>query len=63
MENLINIVKNNVEKRRPANIEDVKRMMTEEREAIPQQTLINLVNSMQQHCISCIKGKGEIKRY
>jgi len=63
MENLINIVKNNVEKRRPANIEDLKRMMIEEWEAIPEQTLINLVNSMQQRCMLCIKAKGERIKY
>ena len=63
MENLIKIVKNNVEKRRPANIEDLKQMMTEEWEAIPQQTLINLVYSMQQRFILCIKAKGERIKY
>jgi hypothetical protein len=63
MENLINIVKKYVEKRGPANIEDSKQMMTEEWEAIPQQTLINLVVSMQQRCILCIKAKGERIKY
>ncbi len=39
-------------------------MMTEEWEAIPQQTVINLENSMQQRCILCIKANGErMKHY
>lgn len=63
IENLFSIIKNNVEKRRPENIEDLKQMMSEEWEAIPQKTLINLVNSMQQRCNSCIIATGERIKY
>jgi hypothetical protein len=63
IKNLINIVKNNVEKQKPGNIEDLKQMMTEEWEAIPQQTIIDFANSIQQRCVLCIKANGERIKY
>jgi len=46
IENLWSIVKRNVEKRMPRNLEDLERMMVEEWNNIPDETIINLVKSM-----------------
>ena len=46
IENLWGLVKRNVEKRKPRNLEDLKVFMVEEWEKIPQETIKNLINSM-----------------
>ena len=59
IENLWSIVKRNVEKRMPRNLEDLKRMMVEEWNNIPDETIINLVKSMKNRCQLVIKNNGE----
>ena len=39
-------MKNNVEKRMPQNVDELKQFMVEEWEKIPQETIKNLINSM-----------------
>lgn len=63
IENLWNIVKNNVEKRRPQNINELKQMMVEEWNAIPTKILKNLAMSMTTRCKLCIEAKGERIKY
>ena len=59
IENLWSIVKRNVEKRMPRNLEDLERMMVEEWNNIPDETIINLVKSMKNRCQLVIKNNGE----
>jgi transposase len=59
IENLWSIVKRNVEKRMPRNLEDLERMMVEEWNNIPDETIINLVKSMKNRCQLVNKNNGE----
>ena len=59
IENLWSIVKRNVEKRMPRNLEDLERIMVEEWNNIPDETIINLVKSMKNRCQLVIKNNGE----
>lgn len=59
IENLWSIVKSNVEKRMPKNIEELKRFMVEEWRNVPESTLVNLVKSMRRRCELIIQSNGE----
>src|SRR6185437_16460421 len=48
IENLWNIVKTNVERRKPKNCKDLEQFMTEEWDNIPNTVLINLIDLMKQ---------------
>ena len=58
IENMWQIVKNNVEKRMPQNVAELKQFMTEEWEAIPQETVNNLVRSMKKRCNLVLEKNG-----
>ena len=53
------IMKNNVEKRMPQNIDELTRFLAEEWEAIPQETVNNLVASMKNRCESVLEKNGD----
>ncbi len=59
IENLWAIVKRNVELRRPKNLSELEHFLGEEWGNIPNSLLINLVNSMSQHCKEVIEKNGE----
>lgn len=59
IENLWAIVKRNVELRRPKNLSELELFLGEEWEKIPNNLLINLVNSMPQRCREVIEKNGE----
>jgi transposase len=59
IENMWHIVKNNVEKRMPRNIEELKRFMTEEWDAIPDETVKNLILSMRNRCELVLEENGD----
>jgi hypothetical protein len=59
IENLWNIVKTNVEKRWPKNFNQLERFMVEEWKKIPEETLVNLVGSMNKRCRLVIEKNGE----
>ena len=59
IENLWAIVKRNVEKRMPKNLDDLKQFLVEEWDLIPDSLLINLVNSMKNRCTLIIENNGE----
>jgi DDE superfamily endonuclease len=59
IENLWSIVKGNVEKRMPKNIQELRCYMAEEWRDIPKSTLINLVQSMRHRCELVIQANGE----
>jgi transposase len=59
LENLWSIVKGNVERRMPNNLDDLRRFMMEEWEKIPTSTLNNLVGSMKGRCQLIINYGGE----
>lgn len=59
IENMWQIMKNNVEKRMPNNIDQLTRFMTEEWEAIPQAIVNNLVSSMKHRCESILEKNGD----
>ena len=59
IENLWSIVKHNVEKRFPRNIDELNQYMTEEWEKIPESFLVNLVQSMKTRCQLVIEKNGE----
>ena len=63
IENLWAIVKKNVEKRMPQNIEDLEQFMKEEWQNIPNSVIINLVDSMSRRCQSVIERNGERINY
>ena len=63
IENLWAIVKRNVEKRMPRNIEDLEQFMKEEWQNIPDSIVINLVNSMSRRCQSVTERNGERINY
>ncbi len=59
IENMWQIMKNNVEKRMPQNIDELTRFLAEEWEAIPQETVNNLVASMKNRCESVLAKNGD----
>lgn len=59
IENLWQIVKSNVEKRMPKNLNDLEKFMTEEWNLIPESVILNLVNSMRPRCELIIENNGE----
>lgn len=59
IENLWGLVKRNVEKRKPKNLDDLEKFMIEEWELIPDEVINNLVMSMRARCEEVIKVKGE----
>ena len=58
IKNMWQIMKDNVEKRMPQNIDELTRFLAEEWEAIPQETVNNLVNSMKNRCESVLAKNG-----
>jgi len=63
IENLWRIVKLNVEKKSPKNLEELKKLLVEEWEKITNETLKNLVNSMQSRLQKTIEVKGSLIKY
>ena len=59
IENLWGLVKRNVEKRKPRNLEDLKVFMVEEWENISDEVINNLVRSMRTRCEEVIRLNGE----
>lgn len=59
IENLWNIVKTNVEKRSPENLDKLELFMEEEWGAIKKTTLINTVKSMRNRCKLVIENNGD----
>jgi len=63
IENLWGLLKRNVEKRKPRNLEDLERYMVEEWEQIPDFVLQNLIDSMPTRCEEVIRLQGERINY
>ena len=63
IENLWELLKRNVEKRRPQNSEDLERLMVEEWEQIPDFVLKKLIESMPARCNEIIRLQGERINY
>jgi len=59
IENMWYIVKNNVEKRMPRNINELKQFMTEEWDAVPEATVQNLISSMKKRCEFVLEKNGD----
>jgi transposase len=59
IENMWYIVKNNVEKRMPRNVDELKRFMVEEWEKIPQETVKNIIMSMKRRCELVLEKNGD----
>ena len=59
IENLWSIVKTNVGRRRPTNLDELRRFMVEEWDSIPDSIVKNLVNSMKRRCEAIIESNGE----
>ena len=59
IENLWSIVKRNVEKRQPKNLDDLQRFMVEEWDNIPETIIKNLIGSMKRRCEAIIDQGGE----
>src|SRR3954470_22401281 len=59
IENLWNIVKTNVERRRPKNLDNLNRFMIEEWKDIPDSVIKNLIGSMRKRCEAVIERNGE----
>lgn len=59
IENLWQITKNKVEKRMPKSIEELRRFLVEEWDAISEDTVNNLVMSMKSRCEMVLKENGE----
>ena len=59
IENLWAIVKSNVEKRMPKNLNDLEKFMAEEWDLIPESVILSLINSMRQRCELVIENNGE----
>ena len=59
IENLWLIIKNKVEKRMPKDVEQLKEFLAEEWEAIPEETVINLVRSMKTRCELVLEKNGD----
>jgi transposase len=59
IENMWQIIKNNVEKWMPQNINELKHFLVEEWEAISQETVNNLIFSMKNRCESILAKNGD----
>lgn len=59
IENLWGLVKRNVEKKKPRNLDDLEEFMIEECDLISDEIINNLVNSMRKRCEEVIKVNGE----
>jgi hypothetical protein len=59
IENMWQIIKNNVEKWMPQNINELNRFLVEEWEAIPHETVNNLIFSMKNRCESILAKNGD----
>ena len=59
IENLWNIVKRNVKRKKPQNQKNLTGFMKEEWDAIPESILINLIKSMRRRCELVIENNGE----
>ena len=59
IENMWHVIKNNVEKRMPKNIEELKKFMVEEWDAISDKTVNNLVLSMENRCKLVLEENGD----
>jgi transposase len=59
IENMWQIVKNNVEKRMPKDISELTKFMVEEWEAIPDETVNNLVSSIKNRCELLLEKDGD----
>jgi len=59
IENLWKIVKDNVEKRNPRNLDDLRQFMIEEWDKLPSDFLNNCIKSMNERCKLIIEQKGE----
>ena len=59
IENLWNIVKRNVKRKKPQNQKNLTGFMKEEQDAIPESILINLIKSMRRRCELVIENNGE----
>ena len=58
-ENLWSVLERNVDKQKPANIDELEEFLNQEWENIELSTLINLVLSMKTRCLAIIELKGE----
>ena len=63
IENLWNIVKTNVERRKPNNFKELEQFMAEEWNNIPNTVLINLVDLMKCRCELIIENNGDCIPY
>ena len=59
IENYWNVIKRRVEKRKPANIDEMEQFMKEEIEKTDSNFLINFVNSMKDRCLPVISSNDE----
>ena len=59
IENMWQLMKDNVEKRMPQNIDELTTFLAEEWEAIPQEIVNNLVASMKNRCESVLAKNGD----
>ena len=59
IENIWYIMKNNVEKRMPRNVDELKQFMVEEWEKIPQETVKNIIMSMKRRCELVLEKNGD----
>jgi len=59
IENLWAIVKGNVERRMPKNLNDLEQFMVEEWQNISESTIINLIGSMKRRCELIIEKNGK----
>jgi hypothetical protein len=59
IENIWYIMKNNVEKRMPKNVDELKRFMVEEWDKIPQEVVKNVIMSMKRRCESVLEKNGD----
>jgi transposase len=59
IENIWNIMKHRIEKRKPININELKTFIDEEWENIEKGVIINLINSMKNRCRLVIESDGE----
>jgi hypothetical protein len=63
IENLWSIIKRQVEKRKPKNLNELETFMNDEWQKIDPQILINFVNSMKDRLIAIIQANGERINY
>jgi hypothetical protein len=63
IENMWNIMKHRIEKRKPTNINELKIFIDEEWKNIEKDVIINLINSMKNRCLLVIESKGERIKY